>query len=71
MIWEIKGDESHEIMSSNMFENEEEEIFEVWITRPNGKNLKVFVHEDKDEAKLFKEALDYAIKTGEKTFTVE
>ena len=71
MIWLIKGDESHNIVSCNVFENEEEEQYEVWVTRPNSKNLKIFTHELKKEASLLKEAIDYAIKTGENTFTIE
>ena len=70
MIWIIKGDESHNIISCNVFQNEEEDIYEVWITRPNGKNLKVFKHEDKAEASLLKEAIDFAIQKGLPTFTI-
>ena len=71
MIWIVKGDESHQIISSNVFETEETEEYEVWVTRPNGKNLKIMTHKEKSEAKLLKEALDFAIKDGHTTFTVD
>lgn len=68
MIWIIKGEESHEIISCNTIHNNDKG--EVWITRPNGKNFKVF-NGAKEEAKELKEAIDFAIKHNEKTFTIE
>lgn len=68
MIWVILKDESHQIISSNIFT--EGNKHQVWVTRPNAKNLKVFEDKDIEEALLLKEALDFAIKTGEKTFTI-
>lgn len=68
MIWLVMKDESHQIVSCNVFEDEDKH--QVWVTRPGGKNLKVYENKEKSEVLLFKEALDYAIKTGEKTFTI-
>lgn len=68
MIWIIKGDESHEAISCNSVYNDDKG--EVWITRSNGKSLKV-LSGTKDEAKELKEAIDFAIKHNEKTFTIE
>ena len=60
--------ESHQIVSSNVFT--ENGKHQVWVTRANLKNLKIFEDKDESEALLLKEALDFAIRTGEKTFTV-
>ena len=69
MIWIIKGNESHEIISCNVADKEDKS--ELWVTRPNGKNLKIFESQNKDIVKELKEAIDFAIKIGEKTFTIE
>lgn len=68
MIWIIKGNESHEIISCNTAIDDKKS--ELWVTRPNGKNLKIF-EGSSDDVKELKEAIDYAIKHNEKTFTIE
>lgn len=68
MIWIINNEESHEIISCNTSYGEDDKG-ELWITRPNGKNLRVF-RGSNYEVRELKEAIDYAIKTGEKTFTI-
>lgn len=69
MIWIIKGNESHEIISTNI--HVEDDKFQLWVTRPNGKTIKIFEDKDKNEANLLKDAIDYAITTGEKSFTIK
>lgn len=68
MIWIIKGSESHEIISCNTAINKDKG--QLWVTRPNDKNLKVF-EGSADDVKELKEAIDYAIKHNEKTFIIE
>jgi len=63
MLWIIKGDFSHQIVSCNIFE--EGDMYQLWVTRPNGKNLKLEEKADKAEIVLIKEAIDYAIEHGE------
>lgn len=68
MIWIIKGNESHEIISCNTAIDDKRS--ELWVTRPNGKSLKIF-EGSSDDVKELKEAIDYAIKHNERTFTIE
>lgn len=68
MIWIVKGNESHQIVSSNVYHKEN--ISELWVTRVNGKNLKVFEGEEKD-AKEMKEAIDYSISIGAKVYNID
>ena len=69
MIWIIKGSESHEIISANVCH--EKDKSELWVTRPNGKNLKVYENVDVHEVNLYKEAIDFAIEQGEKAFRID
>ena len=69
MIWIIKGDESHEIISANVCNVEGKS--ELWVTRPNGKNLKVYENTEPVEVNLYKEAIDFAIEQGEKAFRID
>lgn len=65
MIWIVKGDVSHQIISCNI--HEEEGKYQIWVTRPNGKSLKLEESENKDEILEIKEAIDFAIEHKEST----
>ena len=62
-MWIIKDDLSMEIISCNI--HKEKETYELWVTRSNGKNFKLFEDENQEEVKIYKEAIDYAIEHGE------
>ena len=65
MIWIVKGDMSHQIISCNI--HQEEGKYQLWITRPNGKSLKLDESENKAEILEIKEAIDFAIEHKENT----
>ena len=65
MLWVVKGNMSHQIISCNI--HEEDGKYQIWITRPNGKTLKLEESENKDEILEIKEAIDFAIEHKEST----
>lgn len=71
MIAIIKGNVTHYMISSNTNYNEKEDKHELWISRPNGKNLKIKESPDAEEIELVKEAIDYGIENGEHAIRLE
>lgn len=65
MLWVIKGDYSHQIVSCNI--HEDNGVFQLWVTRTNGKNIKLEESANREEVLLIKEAIDYAIEHREPT----
>lgn len=65
-MWIIKDEVSHEIISANV--HKEGNLFQLWVTRPNDKNLKLKESTDEKEITDYKQAIDYAIKHGECAF---
>lgn len=63
MIWIIKDDMSHQIISCNI--HEENGVYQLWVTRPNGKNLKLDENKNKAIVMEVKSAIDYAIEHNE------
>ena len=63
MIWIVKGDFSHQIVSCNV--HFEDDKYQLWVTRVNGKSLKLDENVNKDEILVIKEAIDYAIEHKE------
>lgn len=63
MIWIIKNDMSHQIISCNI--HNEDNKYQLWVTRPNGKNLKLEESVNKEEVMELKQAIDYAIEHNE------
>lgn len=61
-MWIIKNDMSHQIVSCNI--HFEDDKYQLWITRSNGKNLKLSESDNKDEITTIKDAIDYAIKNN-------
>lgn len=61
-MWIIKDDVSHAIISCNT--HQEGDFYQLWVTRPNDKNLMIMESKNKEEITMVKEALDYAIEHG-------
>ena len=71
MIWLVTKNESFQITGQNLFHNKKEEQFELWGTRLiSGKTILIFASKEEEEVKLLRDAIDYAIEHGEKTFTL-
>ena len=62
MFWLIINDVSHQIMSCNIHDANNK--FELWVTRPNDKNLKIAESDDVEDIREIKDAIDYAIEHG-------
>lgn len=68
MIWLIKENESIAIVSCNIHKNKE--TYQLWVERPNGKTKMVAQSEDRGVVEEFKEAIDWAVQDGHKTFSL-
>ncbi len=69
MLWIVKKEASHQIMSCNVHEDADDKgqaYYQLWITRPNGKNLKIEESYDEAHIREVKEAIDYAIEQNER-----
>lgn len=67
MLWIIDTNQSHEIISCNIFDNlDKTGKFELWVTRPGGKSLIISESEDANDIFELKDAIDYAIETNER-----
>ena len=66
MLWLIDTDQSHEIISCNIFDNQTKGKYELWVTRPGGKSLIISESDDANEIYELKDAIDYAIETNER-----
>lgn len=67
MLWlVIDSTKSETISSCNTFNNNG--IYELWITKMNGKTMKVRESENPDEIQDYKLAIDYAIANRETVF---
>lgn len=62
MLWIIKGEMSHQIISCNVHFNSETKKYELWVARPNGKSLKLQESTNEEEVVIIKEAIDFAIE---------
>lgn len=71
MVAIIMPDETHYIISCNMHYNESTELHELWISRPNKKNLKIRENTAKDEILLIKNAIDYVIENGDNALRLQ
>ena len=67
-MWILQEKESHEIISCNV--HQQGELYQLWVTRPNDKSLKIMESENKDEVVTMKKAVDYAIEHGECAFNL-
>lgn len=66
-VWIKLSDETHKIISCNTVCKDKSG--EVWITRPNGKSLKVYAGKI-EHAKEIKSAIDYAIENNKNMFVL-
>lgn len=62
-MWIIQEDSSHEIVSCNV--HEKDGIFQLWVTRPNDKSLKIMESDKEDVILEIKEAIDFAVIHGQ------
>lgn len=62
MLWLIQENASHQIMSCNI--HNANALYELWVTRPNDKNLKIAESTQQKDITTIKEAIDYAIENG-------
>jgi hypothetical protein len=64
MLWlVINEDLSYQIVSCNI--SQKGDVYELWVTRPNEKSLKIKEDTDKAKLKEIKDAIDFAIETKE------
>lgn len=65
MLWIIKEDRSYQIVSCNLFYNRKNKMHEIWASNAKGENFKLDEKRKREDVLLIKEAIDYAIETGE------
>lgn len=69
-MWIMEDKLSYEIIGVNIHETSEG-LFEIWVTKKDNKTKLVKRSNDKEEIQLIKEAIDYAIKIGDKVLELE
>ena len=69
-MWIMEDKLSYEITGVNIHETSEG-LFELWVTKKDNKTKLVKRSDDKDEIQLIKEAIDYAIKIGDKVLELK
>ena len=69
-MWIMEDKLSYEIIGVNIHETSEG-LFELWVTKKDNKTKLVKRSEDKEEIQLIKDAIDYAIKIGDKVLELE
>ena len=69
-MWIMEDKLSYEIIGVNIHETSED-LFELWVTKKDNKTKLVKRSEDKEEIQLIKDAIDYAIKIGDKVLELK
>lgn len=70
MIWLVIDEKKSEtIVASNI--HEEGNVFQLWVTKLNGKTQKIKESTDKAEITLIKDAIDYANENKETTLRLK
>ncbi len=69
-MWIMEDKLSYEITGVNIHETSEG-LFELWVTKKDNKTKLVKRSDDKEEIQLIKEAIDYAIKIGDKVLELK
>lgn len=69
-MWIMEDKLSYEIIGVNIHETSEG-LFELWVTKKDNKTKLVKRSDDKEEIQLIKDAIDYAIKIGDKVLELE
>jgi hypothetical protein len=63
MLWIILKNDSHSIIACNVCQRDGK--YELWVTRPTGKSLKLMESKEEKDISTIKEAIDYAVEHGE------
>ena len=69
-MWIMEDKLSYEIIGVNIHETSEG-LLELWVTKKDNKTKLVKRSDDKEEIQLIKDAIDYAIKIGDKVLELE
>ena len=69
-MWIMEDKLSYEIIGVNIHETFEG-LFELWVTKKDNKTKLVKRSDDKEEIQLIKDAIDYAIKIGDKVLELK
>ena len=69
-MWIVEDKLSYEITGVNIHETSEG-LFEIWVTKKDNKTKLVKRSNDKEEVQLIKDAIDYAIKIGDKVLELK
>lgn len=69
-MWIMEDKLSYEIIGVNIHETSEG-LFELWVTKKDNKTKLVKRSDDKEEIQLIKDAIDYAIKIGDKVLELK
>ena len=69
-MWIVEDNLSYEIIGVNVHEPSEG-LFELWVTKKDNKTKLVKRSNDKEEIQLIKDAIDYAIKIGDKVLELK
>ena len=69
-MWIMEDKLSYEITGVNIHETSEG-LFEIWVTKKDNKTKLVKRSNDKEEIQLIKDAIDYAIKIGDKVLELK
>lgn len=67
MLWIVLNTASHAIIGCNTFFDTERGVHQLWVTRANGKSLKIAESTDEQEIETMRAAIDYAVEQGEYT----
>lgn len=65
MLWVNLGDRSYQIIACNVAKDKQSGLWQVWIERANGMNIKVGESSSRDEVREIKDMIDYAVERGE------
>lgn len=65
MLWLVLEGASYQMRECNTHYRDGK--YQLWIERNNGKSLKVIESEYEQEIKEVKEAIDYAVRTGQRS----
>ena len=68
MLWIISNGQSCAITGCNI--HSKNGVHQVWVERTGGKTLKIAESVDIEDVKVVKEAIDYAVKMGEKVLEI-
>lgn len=63
------GTHTHQVISWNLYYNVNDDEWEVWITRPNGKSMQIAKGDEKD-MQIIKDAFDFAYENDKKIVTL-